>query len=211
MRGSQNPGADMKTPGNRCTHPGAWVAFVCPRRSWGRRWQDFLILRRVFEIVVTRGHDRQVVVHLVTSKDLAELRDEQSLRHVAGELLQVLDVVGGRFTHQVAEGTLLLGLRQTRANDLRDRLGPFLVLTVGEREAFIRIGYLLAVGGLAGEDADVVLRQLAGPLHRRRRMAVLVRRRTLAGDEAEVELLGPLHERRNLLRERLQPFLAFAG
>src|SRR5438093_1173349 len=73
-----------------------------------------------------------------------------------------------------------------------------------------RDGQLLAVGRFAAQDLDVARGQLAGPLHRRRDMALLVGLRPLPGDEVEAELLIPLLNGGNLIADGGQPLLAAA-
>ncbi len=68
------------------------------------------------------------------------------------ELLEVLNIAGLRFTGQIAERAFRLRFAQSGADYLANRLGPLLVLAVGGREAFIRIGNPLALRGFAGDE-----------------------------------------------------------
>src|ERR1043165_9235012 len=82
-------------------------------------------------------NDEQIIVHLVTRKNLAEFGDEPTLLQMASELRQVLGVLGGDVAHEVAEGPFLLRFGEAGANDLGDGPGTLLVLGICQSEAFI--------------------------------------------------------------------------
>src|SRR5262249_53918179 len=91
----------------------------------------------------------QVVVHFGPGEGLAELGDELPLPQVAGQDLQLLEVVGRRLAHQVTARTLFAVLVQALANHFVDRFGLLRVLDVGSGEALIGVGRFppWAVGG----------------------------------------------------------------
>src|SRR5262245_66509138 len=80
------------------------------RANYSTRWrglrrrgrQNLFVLGVVLVLAQAGGDEDQVVVHLAACEDLAELGDEEAGAEMAGELGERLDVVGRRFTHQVA-------------------------------------------------------------------------------------------------------------
>src|SRR5262245_28927392 len=97
-------------------HYSPLTTHLSPLKSWWRRWEDFFVLRIVFRAVVAGGNNRQVIVHLIPRENLAELGDKPVFRQMAGELLEVLDVVRRSVPDQVAERAFLLGLCQAGAD-----------------------------------------------------------------------------------------------
>src|SRR5262249_28740745 len=84
-----------------------------PYRSRRRRRQNLLVLRPIFRLTRFRFDDQKVVVHFLLDEGLAELGQELAFLQVAGENLELLDIVGRGLAHEVAGGAFLLGFGQT--------------------------------------------------------------------------------------------------
>src|ERR1051325_134574 len=77
----------------QCLPRDPWLEMVSRSKSWRRCRQNLFVFRIVLGLPERRGHEQQIVVHLVPCEDLAELGDEQAYLQMAGELLQGANIL----------------------------------------------------------------------------------------------------------------------
>src|SRR5262249_197108 len=99
---------------------GSACAVLRSRR--GRR-QDLLVLGVVLGVAEPGRYEEQIVVHFGPGEGLAELGNELPFFEMAGEDLELPEVLRRRLAHQVAAGALLAVLVEPLADHLVDGLG----------------------------------------------------------------------------------------